>query len=106
MITTTIDTMTDITIMMIAGNTMIGRNTTIILRTTNNCNLNCKYCYAKNEEFAYEDSDTKFKKNIYNLINYIEKLRLYKDKKINVILHGGEPLLIKASTYEEFFKAL
>lgn len=98
--------MIDITIMMIAGNTMIGRNTTIILRTTNNCNLNCKYCYAKNEEFAYGDSDTKFKKNIYNLINYIEKLRLYKDKKINVILHGGEPLLIKASTYEEFFKAL
>ena len=77
-------------------------NITIILRVTSSCNLACTYCYDKTKRYNNKPNEL-FKNNIDNIINYIEKFDLDKKQKINVVLHGGEPLLLEAKTYELFF---
>lgn len=79
----------------------------IILRTTSNCNMKCSYCYDKNKLKNEENPDILFKNNINNIIQYINRLSSIgggSDRKI--ILHGGEPLLIKSDTYKNFFEEL
>ena len=82
------------------------KNPTIILRTTNNCNLACKYCYDKENGHHPEASDRMFLENINHIVDYIQKIRINTNDATKVILHGGEPLLISATTYNIFFRAL
>ena len=73
---------------------------TIIFRPTNNCNLNCTYCYDKNNHFKSEkniidESTQKFieeKENILHSINILFE----NEKNPRIIFHGGEPLLVRA----------
>lgn len=79
----------------------------IILRTTSNCNMRCSYCYDKDKLKDEKNPDILFKKNMNNIIQNINRLSSIgggSDKK--VILHGGEPLLIKSDTYKIFFEKL
>ena len=80
------------------------KNPTIILRTTNNCNLACKYCYDKENSYHSEASDGIFLKNINHIVDYIKKTRIDVNDVTKIILHGGEPLLISATTYNTFLK--
>jgi len=66
----------------------MGKNITIQL--TKQCNQRCIYCYSKcDESKKLEDSIST--KVIKKIISDIDKL---KDKEINIILTGGEPLLV------------
>ncbi len=77
----------------------------LILKVTNNCNLNCKYCYVFNH------GDNSY---AYGASNMTDEMALHVIKKINqhckkngikdflIIFHGGEPLLMKKSFYVNF----
>lgn len=79
----------------------------IIFRTTSNCNMRCSYCYDKNKLKIDRNPDVLFKNNIDNIVYNINRLSLLGEStNKKVILHGGEPLLIKADTYKLFFKKL
>jgi uncharacterized protein len=58
----------------------------LVLKLTGNCNFNCTYCYDYNESRRDKIIPiTKVKNTISSL--------LAKNKKINLVFHGGEPLL-------------
>lgn len=60
---------------------------TIYLKLTNGCQLRCKHCYNANTNFSGDISNDVLLQSI-DFIN--EKA---KTNKVNLILHGGEPLL-------------
>lgn len=72
-----------------------------VIKIASRCNLNCSYCYV------YNNFDTGWKLqpnfidiNTYKVFCYriSEHIRGYQHANINVILHGGEPLLIDEKT--------
>ena len=82
------------------------RNITIIFRTTNSCNLDCKYCYDK-ENHRQKDMENKyFKAKIPSIINNIKYLWKDKKAKCEIIFHGGEPLVINPENYEELISEI
>lgn len=61
---------------------------TIIINTTNRCNIHCKYCYAYSNEKTYVNFPST------SIIDDITKLVGNKEQQeISVVFHGGEPLL-------------
>lgn len=61
---------------------------TIIINTTNRCNLHCNYCYAYSKVKTYENFPST------SIIDDITKLVGNKEQQnISVVFHGGEPLL-------------
>ena len=65
---------------------------------TNACNFNCNYCSAGNNNSSSNLNIDYIKK----FINGTEALLKYKhDKNLNIIWHGGEPLLITIDVYRE-----
>ena len=76
----------------------------IVLRATSKCNMNCSYCYDRGKKLSKQGSDDEFKKQIDNMIENIRRLSAIggNTRKVKLIIHGGEPLLIKSITYEEF----
>lgn len=71
------------------GRKMINR--TIRIRVSDTCNQNCSYCKE------HDLSKIKFitKENFQLLLDNIIKLFKYENRKINLFLYGGEPLLNK-----------
>ena len=68
----------------------------ILVKPTHQCNMRCKYCF--HEKYGYSDElldVNKFKKFI--------KLLCGEYDFINVVWHGGEPLLVPLSFYEEAY---
>ena len=61
-------------------------NKTFILKITENCNLNCAYCYANNN-VKKKDME------IDEIIVVLKKLIEPHDKEIDIFLYGGEPSL-------------
>ncbi len=75
------------------GNNVKRMNTTgltAIVKPTNRCNLDCKYCYVEDHEKAtVMDKDT-LKNVIDRTIKYNEEL----GRQSRFLWHGGEPLLM------------
>lgn len=77
----------------------VSKQTSIVLSVTEQCNLNCDYCYQQswNKKEALEDE-----KYLTLAINYlreiIPKLKLL-NSKLNIYFMGGEPLLKKTLIY-------
>ncbi|NGX29004.1 MAG: hypothetical protein K940chlam1_01196, partial [Candidatus Anoxychlamydiales bacterium] len=70
-------------------------NMSICLLLSNDCNLNCKYCYADGGSY----SDVKGKmdnKSIDESLKFISK-NFKDEKKLNISFFGGEPLLFPKS---------
>lgn len=67
-----------------------------LIKPTQNCNLRCKYCF--HEKYGYSNNLLDIKK----LKRYIDLLSINYDY-INLIWHGGEPLLIPLSYYKEIY---
>ncbi|CAK2862401.1 hypothetical protein VCRA2133E348_20160 [Vibrio crassostreae] len=81
----------------------------LIVKVSERCNLNCSYCYYFNGEV--QDHNKKppiiimkvVEKVIYDLKDFIQsgnKIRL-----LEVILHGGEPLLLKLDRMEQLLQS-
>lgn len=78
---------------------MINETTTcfdVVLKVVERCNLNCPYCYYFNQEYdgnknSAQMSDRVISELPHFLRRSVEKLNL---KRLNIGLHGGEPLLM------------
>lgn len=84
---------------------MSARNIlTFIIKLTDKCNLDCDYCYEKDKYSKVRNLSVEQAVTIFNKIRYY--LRHDTDKKyhINLIWHGGEPLLIKPEDLDEIFR--
>lgn len=70
---------------------------TLILKSTNGCNLDCKYC-----SLGKKDNPSKMDKNLcYESIAYAcEVCKNDNQNEINIILHGGEPTIVDMDIYE------
>lgn len=69
---------------------------TFFLRVAARCNLDCDYCYV----FKHRDMSWKARPHIMStdiVLQFARHLRAYADKyslkKVNIIFHGGEPLI-------------
>lgn len=82
------------------------KNLTIIFRTINACNLNCKYCYDKNNHYNIKKENEKIEKKIEEIIRNVNKLLVNKETRSEFIFHGGEPLLVAPKTYEKIMQGL
>jgi len=49
------------------------------------CNIDCVYCNEKSKQLKYNENLTR---------EYIKKIFEYSNDKVNILLHGGEPLII------------
>lgn len=70
----------------------------LLVKPTNKCNLNCKYCYNK----YYENEKDMTIEDIEKII----EMAVETDKDILWIWHGGEPLLMGKDFYIETTKLL
>lgn len=66
----------------------------LIIKPTSECNLRCKYCYHKTTEYECGIID---KNRVIKLMDI--SAQVYKN--INIIWHGGEPLVCGMKFYEE-----
>lgn len=87
------------------------QNLTVIYNTTNSCNMACKYCFEgqfeKNINQIKTDSNQYFVSVMDDLISFLEQVQKWnRSQKVNLILHGGEPLLINVCNYRKFFEEL
>lgn len=61
----------------------------LIIKTTNKCNLNCSYCYTHSAKISIREITSD---NIITLLNRLRK-QIGSDRIIHMTFHGGEPLL-------------
>lgn len=69
---------------------------TVIIKPTNACNLRCSYCYNSYDQY----SSHKMTVSIYR--HFVELLSK-EYARVQIIWHGGEPLLMGIPFYEECF---
>ena len=67
-----------------------------LIKPTHECNMRCRYCFA--EKYGYENSLL----DINKLKRYIELLAT-KYQYINLVWHGGEPLMAPLDYYQEIY---
>lgn len=67
-----------------------------LIKPTHECNMRCRYCFA--EKYGYNSSLLELK----TLKRYLELLSRKYDH-INIVWHGGEPLIAPLSYYEEAY---
>ena len=68
---------------------------TLIVKLTNNCNLNCSYCYHRRDE----SRNISLSLSRDNLELMIAQFMRHNEKKAQFIWHGGEPLLVGIDTF-------
>ena len=79
---------------------------TVLLRMSNNCNLNCTYCYDKTKNYNGKYENTDLYNNTYKFVKYMDKIYDSENNLRKIIFHGGEPLLINAKTYKKLINEL
>ncbi|MCX7871642.1 MAG: radical SAM protein, partial [bacterium] len=70
-------------------------NVTLIVKPTLDCNLKCKYCYAKESKYNYKGQRMS--------LDVVKKALDVFTKRFDVIdwiWHGGEPMLVSAEWYK------
>lgn len=70
---------------------------TLILKTSNACNLRCVYCSLGDKDFHSVISLEGMKEALYWFLKYA---RSHREKEVSVIFHGGEPFLVSPSIYD------
>lgn len=73
----------------------------VIVALTQKCNLNCKYCFLGDKSTLPETSMNfkTFKKIIDKIVSDFQKSG--RKTSIQILLHGGEPLLLEASLLDK-----
>lgn len=77
-----------------------------VVKVASRCNLNCRYCYMYNLEDTTWRNQPKFM-SVEIFSAFLQKLRRHVSDHnvlgVNLILHGGEPLLMGATRIDELF---
>ena len=82
---------------------------TLIVKFASPCNLNCTYCYEYNTGDETWKTKPKFFTEDFSIVlnsRIKEYLKATNLKKINIIAHGGEPLLLGAERLNIIFSNL
>ncbi len=78
---------------------------TFVVKIASRCNINCTYCYMYNLGDSSYKLQPKFIEKT-TTINFVNKLLSHLQKSntgtVFIILHGGEPLLMKKEDFEYF----
>jgi KamA family protein len=74
-------------------------NSTVLLLVSNSCDGICRYCFRKR---VFIDSQSKFLKDLPAALKYIKQ----HPKITNVLLTGGDPLVLHPSKLEEILRRL
>lgn len=82
------------------------KNPVVIFRITNMCNLNCTYCYDKDNRYIDKNINEEFENKLNDIQRYLNMIYFNKDKTTTLIFHGGEPLLLSADVYEKLLKKI
>ena len=80
--------------------TLFKETKTIVLKTNNSCDLKCTYCYDESNNskpFRTLDLDNVYS-TLKQLVDYSKKNRI---SNLNLIWHGGEPLLMGIDYYSK-----
>ncbi|MCH2055286.1 MAG: radical SAM protein [Thalassotalea sp.] len=75
----------------------------IVLKLTERCNIECTYCYYffGGDESYKERPPTFSNKNVENLLSFLKRCSNEGVTNLNIVFHGGEPLLLKKSKFRE-----
>lgn len=76
---------------------------TLILKVTNACNLRCRYCSLGDKSEVEVLSASDMDKALDWFCSYAQEKD---ERKITVILHGGEPMLVSAEQYDKSFERI
>lgn len=82
------------------------KNPVVIFRITNMCNLNCTYCYDKDNRYRDKNINEEFENKIDDIQRYLNAIYLDKCNARTLIFHGGEPLLLGADVYEKLLEKI
>lgn len=79
----------------------------IVVKVASRCNINCSYCYMYNLGDLSYKSQPKFIEE-KTIKNFVKKILIHLQKTklstLGIIIHGGEPLLMKKSDFVSFIK--
>lgn len=81
----------------------------VIIKITERCNINCSYCYMFNRNNTdYLANPPYISKNtISDIAKFIiEGSQELQINKVNIVLHGGEPLMMKKARFDELCQIL
>lgn len=80
----------------------------LIIKITERCNLSCTYCYFFNcENKQYKEHRAYIKeKTVQDIKSFIEDVLSFGIERVNVVLHGGEPLLIGKKRFIKYVSIL
>jgi sulfatase maturation enzyme AslB (radical SAM superfamily) len=77
----------------------------IVLKIQETCNINCSYCYMYNlgnEVFKLMPEQRASLRTCVDVGNFVAReIALREPAYVRIIIHGGEPMLIKASAMED-----
>lgn len=76
---------------------------TLILKVTNGCNMNCQYCSVGDKSDFDVMSEDDMDRAFDWFCHYAEDKG---EKKVSIILHGGEPMLIPAEQYDRSLRKI
>ena len=78
----------------------------IIIHCTSHCNMGCRYCYEENwmeNTITIDKINSDFEKAIPIFVKSInEVVELKREMPVDILLHGGEPLLIRPNIMSKF----
>ncbi len=75
----------------------------IVLKVSERCNLACPYCYYFYQEYDGNANAAIIKPAVVAALpDFIKRsVEKYKFDRVNIVLHGGEPLLLKKSRFDQ-----
>lgn len=83
--------------------TLFDQTQTVVIKTNNRCNLKCSYCYDEFNQIISRPSLTieTYHKMQDELIEYSNRHRI---DHLNIIWHGGEPMLMGLDFYKDIIR--
>lgn len=80
----------------------------IVVKVSERCNLACPYCYYFYQEYDGNSNAAIIKPAVMAALpDFVKRsVEKYKFARVNIVLHGGEPLLLKKSRFDQICTSL
>jgi uncharacterized protein len=81
----------------------VPNSVSIVVKLTNSCNYGCTYCYISGPLISGDKKEFNNHKHLSDLYDKLSKSETI--KYVNLIAHGGEPLLLGKRFFKDMIKA-